>query len=442
MFIEQSAGRIRLVRTLFVLAGILPCALLVGLAGWRHSARHREAVERECEALLGMPLEIGGVRHLRPGAMRLEEIRLLAATGETILALPALDVEESATEVRLAARRLECTPQVIAALAELAGAWLGEPERFSKAWVVDVADLAWPAERGAAALRPSGIHAEGALADGSRAVRVRREPEGRDEIRVQSSPSAGARDAGGGETAGRRLEIHAIINEPLPVAIVAALMRLPVAAAAAAGPAAVVQGGVDAVLEGDQWSGTLSGSVGRIDLTAVTARAVHRMTGEADLEVGLLEFEQGRLAVCEAALTAMAGRVPQEFLNAVVNVLGCRTGPAFRSLAAEPVRGYDDVALRMRIDGRGLAIRAPGDRAGAVMRSQGLALLEEPLEPVPAERLAWLLSPPGRVPVPASDATAWLISRLPSGSPAGTTGAAGGRELPPRAERPGRRGEF
>ncbi|MFN5756371.1 MAG: hypothetical protein ACK48M_06230, partial [Planctomycetia bacterium] len=98
MFIEQSAGRIRLVRTLFVLAGVMPCALLVGIAAWRHSSRHVEAVERQCEALLGMPLEIGGVRHLRPGAMRLEQVALLSAAGEPILVLPALDVEVSAVE--------------------------------------------------------------------------------------------------------------------------------------------------------------------------------------------------------------------------------------------------------------------------------------------------------------------------------------------------------
>lgn len=441
MFIEQSAGRIRLVRTLFVLAGILPCALLVGLAVWRHSARHVEAMERECESLLGMPLEIGGVRHLRPGAMRLEAVQLLAATGEPILTLPALDVEVSATEVRLAARRLECTPPVISALVELADAWLGEPERFSKAWVVDVAEVTWPTEVGAASMRPSGIHAEGALVAGARAVRVRREPQGRDEIRVQSAPRVGADHAAGSETGGR-LELHAVIDEPLPVALVAAIARLPAAAAAAAGPAAIMQGDVDAVLKGGAWSGRFSGSVGRIDLAALSARAVHRMTGEADLEVDSLEFEQGRLAVCEAGVSAVAGRVPQDFLNAVVNVLGCRAGPAFRSLAAEAVRGYDDMTCRVRIDGRGLAIRAPGDRAGAVMRSQGLAVLEEPLERVPAERLAWLLAPPGRVPVPASDATAWLISRLPSDSAERASGAAGGRELLPRAERTGRREEF
>jgi hypothetical protein len=278
-------------------------------------------------------------------------------------------------------------------------------------------------------MRPSGIHAEGATVADARAVRVRREPQGRDEIRVQST------------LRGRRIELHAVIDEPLPVALVAAMAGLPPAAARAAGPAALVQVGVDAVHEAGQWSGRLSGSLGRIDLAALTARAIHRMTGEADLEVSSLEFEQGRLAAGEANVSAVAGRVPQDFLNAVVNVLGCRTGPAFRSLASEVVRGYDDVACRVRIDGRGLAIRALGDRAGAVMRFQGLAVLEEPAEPVPAERLAWLLAPPGRVPVPASDATAWLISRLPSGAPA-ASGAVGGRELPPRAERPGRREEF
>lgn len=430
MFIEQSAGRIRLVRTLFVLAGILPCALLVGLSVWRHSTQHVEAVERKIESLLGMPLEIGGVRHLRPGAMRLEAVELLAATGEPLLALPAIDVEVSATEVRLAAPRLECTPRVISALAEIGAAWLGEPERFTKAWVVDVAEVVWPAEPGAAAMRPSGIHAEGATVADARAVRVRREPQGRDEIRVQSM------------LRGRRIEVHAVIDEPLPVALVAALVGLPSAAARAAGPAALVQGGVDAVLEAGQWSGRLSGSLGRIDLAALSARAIHRMTGEADLEVTALEFDQGRLTSGEASVSAVAGRVPQDFLNAVVNVLGCRTGPAFRSLASEVVRGYDDVACRVRIDSRGLAIRAPGDRAGAVMRFQGLAVLEEPAEPVAAERLAWLLAPPGRVPVPASDATAWLISRLPSGMPAAAPAAAGGRDLPPRAERPGGRGEF
>lgn len=438
MFIEQSAGRIRLVRTLFVLAGILPCALLVAIATWRHSARHVEAVERECEALLGMPLEVGGVRHLRPGAMRLEAVALLAATGEPILALPALEVEVSATEVRLAAQRLECTPRVVAALAELGGAWLDEPERFRKAWVVDVAEVVWPAEPGSAAMRPSGIHAEGATAADARAVRVRREPEGRDEIRVQSSPRVGAADAAGG----RRIELHAVIDEPVPVALVAAMAGLRPTAAQAAGPAAVVQGSMAAVHEAGQWSGALSGAVGRIDLAALTARAMHRMTGEADLEVTALNFAHGRLVTGEANLSAVAGRVPQDFLNAVVNVLGCRAGPAFRSLASEVMRGYDDVACRVRIDGRGLAIRAPGDRAGAVMRFQGLAVLEEPTEPVPAERLAWLLAPPGRVPVPASDTTAWLISRLPSSAAAPTTGAARGRELPSRAERPGRREEF
>jgi hypothetical protein len=445
MFIEQSAHRVRLVRLLFVVAGLLPCGVLVGLAAWRHSARHVEAVERECEALLGMPLEIDTIAHLRPGAMRLGNVRVLAAAGEPLFTLPSIDVETSATEIRIAVQRLECTPQVLAVLVDLAAAWLGEPERFAKAWVCDVGDVTWPVGRGAArSARPSGIHAEGALAGGARAVRVRREPPGGDEIRVQSLPAVATGDSSGGGIDGRRLELHAVVAEPLPAAVVGGLMGLPATVAAAIGPEAAVQGRVDAVHESGRWSGELSGSIARIDLATGTARALHRMSGEADLEIGSLLFDRSRLTRCELNLVALSGRVPQECLNAVVGVLGLRAGPAFRSLASEPMRSYDDIACRVRIDGRGIAIRAAGDRAGAVMRAQGLAILEEPVDPVPTERLAWLLSPRGREAVPASDTSAWLIERLlPAESPGMSAAApAPERPLPPRAERPGSRGDF
>jgi hypothetical protein len=59
------------------------------------------------------------------------------------LRLPTLDVEISAGEIRLAAGRLKCTPRAVAFLAQRAGDWLGQPERFSKAWVVDVDEVVW-----------------------------------------------------------------------------------------------------------------------------------------------------------------------------------------------------------------------------------------------------------------------------------------------------------
>jgi len=61
MFIEHSTQRVHLVRSLFLLAAVLPCFGLLAAAVWRSSQQHVEAVERAAEELLGIPLEIVGV---------------------------------------------------------------------------------------------------------------------------------------------------------------------------------------------------------------------------------------------------------------------------------------------------------------------------------------------------------------------------------------------
>jgi len=72
------------------------------------------------------------------------------------------------------------------------------------------------------------------------------------------------------------------------------------------------------------------------------------------------------------------------------------------------------------------------DAAAGIISSHGLVVLDEPMQPVPVERLAWLCSPPGAVPVPASPVSAWLISTLPLGS-AGAEPAAESRQTLRRA---------
>ena len=54
MFIERSTARIRGVRTLFVLVGAMPCAVLVAWAVIRHAPAHRDALCRQVEHVLGM----------------------------------------------------------------------------------------------------------------------------------------------------------------------------------------------------------------------------------------------------------------------------------------------------------------------------------------------------------------------------------------------------
>ena len=96
MFVEQSAGRIRCVRMLFVLGGFMPCMGLVTLALWRSSDMHSSTIRRGWEESLGVPLAIESVEHLRPGAIRLHGLDVLAPSGETVLSVHALDVEMSA----------------------------------------------------------------------------------------------------------------------------------------------------------------------------------------------------------------------------------------------------------------------------------------------------------------------------------------------------------
>ena len=70
MFIERSAGRIRLARLTFVVVALLPCAMLAAWAFARGSAGHREAVRVRWQQSIGLPLTIGAVEHPRPGVVR------------------------------------------------------------------------------------------------------------------------------------------------------------------------------------------------------------------------------------------------------------------------------------------------------------------------------------------------------------------------------------
>jgi hypothetical protein len=403
MFIERSAGRIRLARTVFVLAGLVPCVALVALASWRHSPSHVESLERDGTALLGLPVEIGAVDHPRPGTVRLDKVRLRGPSGDEILAISSLDVEVSAVECRLTADRLTCTPRAAAQLAALAQGWLEQPARFGRDLVVDVREVEWQVADVAVG-RPTGLHAECVAAGGSRAVRVRREPAGTDEIRVQSSVSPTP-----------ALDVAGVIEEPLPAAIVAALAGLP----DIAGAEALVRGRVDAECSDGRWSGEVAGVLERLDLAACGARAEHRLRGEAAVEISRLKLSGGRIEACDLGLTATQGRVGQDFLDALVRQFGCRPGPAYRSLAGDAMREFDRFSCRVGIDRDGVRVRAFPDTATGILSSHGLVVLDEPAQPVPVERLAWFCSPPGGVAVPASAASAWLISKLPLGSGGG-----------------------
>lgn len=462
MFIARSAARIRLARTLFVLLGVLPCAGLCGWAAVRYSDVHRDSIERRCEQVIGLPFRIGRVEHVRPNAMRLHECRLSSASGTVVLTAPVIEVETLPHEVRLSLGRLDCTPALARLLAGLAEEWLRQPVRFPVDCVVDVDDFCWrlrspaapqPPDPARMASRSHGLHIECVAANGSRAVRVRRNADGSapDEVRVVTGSrgaAAGPDDVRQGDSAplsdqsgGPRLEVSGSVSQPLPITVLEAVCGLE-AGSLPLGDGATVSGTIDAVFDGGRLSGSSQARIERIDLAAVSLHLPHRVSGEAVLAIEKLEWNRSRITACECQGSVSRGRVGQRLLDACVSVLGCRPGPAYRSLAREEVRSFDDVSALLRIGAGGADLRATPGWDGSLARVQGLSILDQPPGVVPLERLAWLLSPPGVPAVPASRATAWLLGWFAVDA-AGGQGAGdlpeNGRE---QAVRPRPRSEF
>jgi hypothetical protein len=458
MFIERSAGRIRTVRTLFVLLAVVPCAALCGWAVLRHSVGHRQAVEGRFARLLGLPVRIERVEHPRPGALRLRGCVLCAPAGEPVVAVPVVDVESSATEVRVRLERVACTPQLARVLAALAQDWLRQPSRFPLDVVLDVGEVSWAtggvathsSESGSAGVddvagRPARVRVECVAGNGSRAVRVSRsEPVDPtvaiDEVRLiaTAAPDSAAAQDG----ADVRLEAAGTIARPMPVAILTAFARLG-ADSLAAGADAIASGRFDSRREAGLWTGSADGRIERIDLAAVAARLPHRMTGEATLVVGRLDWVRGRITSCDGRFSAGRGTVEQRLLDTLVTAIGCRPGPAYRGPLGETVRDFDEAGAQLRIGAAGVDIRGDPGRATALAVTKGLAVVEEPPAAVPLGRVAWLLSPPSAMPVPASPATAWLLGIFSDDIVAGEPGRpGGGRGAAEQAGRPARRSDF
>jgi len=441
MFIERSSSRIRLARTLFIVLGLLPCACLCGWAAVRHSRGHREAIERRFGLVLGIPVRIGRVEHVRPDALRLRDCVVVPPEAAAELRFPVVDLEWSASELRVRVGRFDGDAAAIRAIAGLARDWLRQPARFPLDCVVDVGECAWrgrPLRAGASSssAMPSAVRVECVAAHGSRAVRVRRNAGAdADELRAVATAS-------GGETT---LEVTGRITGPLPLSLALAAAGID-GRAIAVGEEACVSGELDAVVERGQSRGQARGIVDGIDLAAATAELPHRTGGVASVKIERLVWDRGRIGGFEAACSVARGRVSQRLLDTLVTTLGCRPGPAYRALDREDSRVFDDVEARVRIDGHGLDLRSAPGRDGSLARVQGMSIIGEPGRIVPLDRLAWAIAPASAPAVPATAASTWLMDVFSDGGAADAApverGGPAGRALPEQAGRPQSRSGF
>jgi hypothetical protein len=408
MFIERSAGKIRLVRTLFVVLAALPCAGVAGWAAYRLSSMHQAAIQLDAGRLLGVPVELGGLRHLRPGGLWLDRCVLRSPDGAVAVAVEKIEIETSAEEVRVRVPTVGCSPEAAAVLAGIVSRWLTEPLRFPRAWVIDVGEVAWQVDGRAGTGRGAKpVRVECVAVGPDRALRIVRPGSGEedgDEVRVIVR--------GPGAAADRTVaEVHAAIRGSVPWSIIRAVVgaapvgRLPLPAAA------LVRGSLEATATAAGWSGVARGDIDAIELADIDG--LYRCAGEAAIGVGRLEWSADRLTRLDANLAVIRGRIDQALLDTLVNAAGCRPGPAHQSLGGERLRAFDDLAATIAIDAQGVHLQAAPDRRGALVRRQGLSLVDEPAAAVPFDRLAWLLAPTPTPAVPAVPGAAWLLSVMP-----------------------------
>lgn len=400
MFVAWQAERTRVVRRLFVAACLIPCAAVAGWAAWRHGTAHRDALRASLEAALGTGLSIGRVEHLRPGCVRLERLAVHDDRGQVVFRLDAAELEWSAGEVRFRTPDLDLDPAVAAIAATAARDWLAEPWRHPRDVVVEIGRLRPAAASGPGEAPLRGLRAECVAAPTGRAVRVRSEPEGGEGLVVQAF-------AGDGEAA-PRVEARGVVVAPIPVGVVAALLDWP-ALRDASGPAATLSGTLETTTAEGGLGGNFTGVLDGVDLASCTRGLPFRAEGAARVEIERCRIERGRLTELRATVEGGAGRVDLAALAALARALGARPAAAWPVRGAEVV--HDRLRVRIDLDATGLHLR--GGEGGAIVSRGGVSILDAPREAVPVDRLAWALSPPGAVPVPASAVTGWLLSVLP-----------------------------
>jgi hypothetical protein len=413
MFIERSARRIRFARAVFVLAGLVPC---LGLAAWAvhlRSAGHREQVRREWQRGIGIPLAVEAVRHPRPGVVRAVGCRLTAPDGG-VVTLPEVEVETTAAEVRLRLGRFVCDPPAARLLGGLLRDWLDRDALYPRDCVVEVADFAWTTRPTASV---SGLRLECVSRAGDRAVRAVRQggPEGpRGEVRVVRAAAA--------QGPAGRIEVDGEWTEPVPLAIAAAILGLETSVIGDA----TVAGEVRASREDGRWSGTAAGRLEKLALERCTERLQARATGDVTAVVRRLVWAGGRIREAEIECAVGRGRVEQRLLDGLVNTVGCRPGAAHRTLSGASERSFDAAGCVLRIDPRGVELVSGVNLGGAIVVAEGLSIVEPPVGVLPAERLAWLLAPPGAVFVPSAGPGAWLLDVMPRAEQAARPGRGGG----------------
>lgn len=399
----------------FLLIGVTPLLLVGGWCWNRHAPGYALAEARQLSRQLGLPITLGGVRRLRPGATLYEQLEAAdPETGQIILRCrllevvrgtetdqqgrrrPTLWMTASQPEVDTAAMRriwqclqrtLEGSCGSLEADVRLSAAELTLRAADNSQTLAEV--------RGAVENLPGGAVAQldfrlpGVKSSKPACIRVFRN-------RQVSPPASGFElDTGGGELPCSLLAIGLGQLKPL-------------------GPRCHFYGYIGGNETPQGWDAQVFGELLELDVgRLVSDHFPHRLTGTGEASILSARFHRGRLEAGSAILTVGQGKIDRSLLTAAVECLGLT--PAADELPTGNLVSFDQLALLATLDARGLRLggRCKEVEKGTILSCGGNRLLGEPTQSAPAVALARMLVPESALEVPASRQTDRLLRFLP-----------------------------
>lgn len=417
-FMLHESVRRRICVGAFFLLCVAPTAgvLAWGVSRWLpwHTTAEASRLSRE----LGLCVSLSGVRHPRPGVVVYEGLQLAdPETGQTLLGCRRLEAawgrpedprDRATASLALVATEPEIEAAGLEPLAELVRRGLGRRASWSKLEVRLSAGEAtlrsaagpWKLTGVEGFLRPVAGGSCGEI--GFRLAGVQTtEPVriciGRDHR--ETPPRTGLELYTGGGTLP-----CAFLGLGLP-----GLERL--------GPSSGFRGYLWVNQKPEGWAYELTGQLAGVDLESlVSGCSPHKLTGRAQVTIGVARLLDGRLQEAAGSVSAGPGLVSRSLLDASVESLGLERGAEPRSPGT--LVPYEQLAASFQIDSGGLRVRGscPVPGRGTVMVDHFSRLLAEPAargQPIPVGALVRTLVPGGGVPVPATRASDWLMRVLP-----------------------------
>lgn len=431
MFRLSDATRRQITMGLFLLLCVIPSVVVIGVGVWRSLPGRVAAEERRLTLLLGQPVEIDGVRHLRPGAAFYEGLEIRdPESAEVLVCCDQVRAELGAfrpkgakrehPQLRLSAGEVTITASSAESFRALANRLLqrridGAPVYtclVAKQLIFKHRESEFPAEQLEAWAT---LHATKSVID----VKLRasgletKEPISMSLVRNREyePPVDGF--------------MIATKDGVLPCSIMETILPF----FPDVGQEAVFQGSIvaDHVPGGCQlkgqaigWTGwrlRVKGDLQDIDLRKLAGRHIpHEISGLGKLHLEDLAFREGRLQSMIGELKARDGSISRALVNSCVTELGLKTNHPIAGYASLP---YLELAVGFQLDGRGLAIcgMCDADPPGALLLGTYTERLEAPTPTfgwiTPAKVVAAVTGMPGEDPLTVSPYAASLLQRMP-----------------------------